>query len=114
MRNVDETVKPVKVNTHDHPILILGKVREVIEFLGKYTSYKEYCNGDILRMRQEVKDGCFMVSITNYDLLKKDIMITDFPDIDRFFETEYPDHYIHIHRMPFGIYKKILRPEFIE
>jgi len=115
-RKCDTTVKPAKVEDHDISILCLTKVYDVIEFLGRYTDYPQFRNGDLLAMKAEIKElGTFVVDITDWDRLENEILCTDYkPHGYEYFLERYPQHMIEVRRVPHGIQKRHLWTEFIE
>lgn len=113
-RKCDTSVVPAKVSEHDIPLLILQKTSEVIEFLGRYTDYKKFCNNDYLAMKEELKRAVFVVDITNMEALEKDILCMDYPEHHNWQKSHYPEHRLGVHRLPFGVYKRSLFTDFIE
>lgn len=100
---------------HEHPIFILRTYDEVIEFLCKYTDFAKYHHGDRLAMKWQLKDACFGIDITRRKELQREIMADEYGYCNDFrFENEYyPEHYIHIHRLPLGVYRRFLKVDYI-
>ena len=98
---------------HEYPLLVISKVDEMIKFLSRYTDFQEWTNNDQLTMREELKTACYLVKITKMDLLRKEVLNQDYGNLFEHYLKEYPEHFIHVHRVPHGIYKKTLNVDFI-
>lgn len=110
----DRSVTPSKVRSHKYPLCVLIKIKDVIEFLSRYTDYQKYMNDDILKMKEDLKNGCFVIDITNMKRLEDEILNMDYPDIHEHMKESYSEHRISVHRIPRGIYKRQYLPDYIE
>ncbi|MDT0643713.1 hypothetical protein RM553_12795 [Zunongwangia sp. F363] len=96
------------IKRHEFPLLVIQNVDEMIKFLCRYTKYAQWQNDDHLAMRQDLKAACWSVEISEMDLLQEEIMTADIMGLHKFYREEYPEHLIHVHRVPMGIQKRRL------
>ncbi|MDT0689353.1 hypothetical protein RM549_06120 [Salegentibacter sp. F188] len=96
------------IKRHEFPLLVISNVEEMRKFLCRYTKYAEWQNNDPLAMRADLKNACWSVEISEMDLLQKEIMHDDTYGLHKYYREEYPEHLIHVHRVPLGIQKKTL------
>ena len=115
-RKCDTTAKPAKVEDHDISIICLTKVKDVIEFLGRYTDYHKFRNDDILAMKADIKEmGTFVIDITDWERLEKDILCTDYiADPYKWEKGHFNQHMIEVRRVPHGICKRYMYTDYIE
>lgn len=102
-----------KIRSHEYSILIIDDVREMAEFLSRYTDYNEFTNGDKLHQKYEMKEHInFCIDITEVEKLKKEILWDKMGYTgEDFCWTYYDQHMISIRRLPVGVQKRHLNED---
>ncbi len=90
----------------EYSVLIIDNVKEMIEFLTRYTRFNEFNNGDRLQNKQDLKEG-FCIDISELEKFKKEILWDKmgYPG-DDFEWKSYDEHMISIRRLPVGAQKR--------